>query len=261
LRRRKEEIAMTRRLWILWMLGVTALLPARAPAPSIDASHTNGGLFSLTNHTSITGNFTNFATGITQLNGWELNAGGLNGTRNFGTIIVGVGTFLNSSGPLRNIGGTVTMAGGHILGGLFTNSGYFSGYGTILAPVQNHAWFVVEGGSITFGSTFENFGTFIIGANQINYLNPWSNSQTLTLAGGTICGAPLTLLGALEGFGTICAPLTITAGLSFSNSWTCAAARLRGQPRVISAASSGSAQFPRRSSHSRPPPSPRREVR
>jgi hypothetical protein len=202
---------MKRRLWILWMLGVMALLPLRAPAPSIDASHTNGGLFSLTNHTSITGNFTNFATGVTQLNGWELNAGGLNGTRNFGTILVGVGTFLNSSGPLRNLGGTVTFAGGHILGGLVTNSGWLSGYGTILAPVQNYAWLVVDGGSITFGSTFENYGTFIIGANQINYLNPWSNSQTLTLAGGTICGAPLTLLGVLEGFGTICAPLTITA--------------------------------------------------
>jgi len=202
---------MTRRFWILWSVGVMVLLPARAPAPSIDASHTNGGLFSLTNHTSITGNFTNFATGVTQLNGWELNAGGLNGTRNFGTIIVGVGTFLNSSGPLRNIGGTITMAGGHIRGGLFTNGGYFSGHGTFLSPVQNHQWFIVSGGSVTFGSTFQNFGTFIIGSNQVNYLSAWSNTQTLTLAGGTICGAPLTLVGALEGFGTICAPLTITA--------------------------------------------------
>jgi hypothetical protein len=178
---------------------------------SIDSNFTNTGSFVLTNSTSITGNFTNTATGWTTLPGFELKTQGSLGTTNDGTMLVGSGTLNNAAGAMHNTSGQISLAGGGILGSTIVNSGQISGHGLIAPALTNQPGGTVtaNAGALVFSSAATNKGALRIlsPTGQVEFRANFANE------GDGASG------GVLDGSGTIWFAPT-GSGATFSNTVT-----------------------------------------
>jgi hypothetical protein len=99
---------------------------------------------------------------VTRLNGWELAVQGASGATNYGTILTSSSTLNTANGFTNSLGGLIRMAGGALIGGAVTNSGWLDGYGLIDATFTNAQSGTVlanDGGTIVFAAEMTNRGS------------------------------------------------------------------------------------------------------
>jgi filamentous hemagglutinin len=165
---------------------------------SIDGHFSNAGIYDLTNHSSITGNFTNAATGVTNTNGNELKVNGAAGVSNAGIINVNAGT-LNSATVNNTLGALIQLAGGGVKGTTLSNDGTISGYGEFDINANNS------------GNIQATGGTLNIGAHSIGGLGgvDVASDGALRMQGASVSGA-INNAGRIVGTGTLDGSITNT---------------------------------------------------
>ncbi|GEM_PF-1881314 len=189
---------------------------------SIEGDLTNTDTLTVTNHSSVTGNFSNTSSGLTTLNGFELKVQGASGAANSGVINVGAGTLNATNGFTNNLGGLLDLAGGGISGGASTNNGSVAGYGVISADFNNAsgATLTATGGKLLVTSAvFANSGFINIASGaSLSVSNPWTNATgaTVLLNGSRLDGATLTNNGTVQGNGQITAAVNNAKYLTVS---------------------------------------------
>ncbi len=149
-----------------------------------NGSHTLGGYGTL-NVASLTNAGTIKATGGTSSTPQTLSATAIIST---GAIVVDQYNTLSASGAvLSDTGSTVTMNGGTLSAGTFTNKGSLSGYGTI-GTVANSGSVRATGGTAGTGRTLTT-GT-ISGAGTVT-VDPYNTLQST----GTVSGSAVSVYG------------------------------------------------------------------
>ena len=153
--------------------------------------------------------------------------GVLNVATNLGETVSNLGQMtISSDGTLNivsswlNTNGTVSILGGDLTGGVVTNIGTVSGFGTISSQVVNQGGGTLTAsgaGSLTLVDAPTQGGWVNIGNGAtLNVLQSWLNSGTVNMQGGTLVGSTITNAGSITGFGTITPLVRNNGGATFT---------------------------------------------
>ncbi|HLX68164.1 MAG TPA: hypothetical protein VKV04_00935, partial [Verrucomicrobiae bacterium] len=194
---------------------------------SVTPAWANGGLLRFSGGFLTGGNTTNNAAatilGAGTASNLLVNLGTLiasNGTFTVTTAPVQTGTVTVTSGGTLNVvpawlnSGSVNVQGGTLIGGMITNAGSISGFGTFSPSIINNSGATItasSGGTLTLTAISLQSGLVNI-LGTLNVSSAWSNGNagTVTINGGVLTGATFTVDGTVKGNGTISANMVIS---------------------------------------------------